>query len=168
MSILRSRTVSGLAVMGVLTFAALAAVLISANAERAAANPPEIAIYTIDSQQVMEAHPAFQEAVQQYQQRMMEFQQELQEADEEHQMLLQQQMQQRMQEVGAELQQEAFDTMRADVQKIADEQGYDYVIDSNVMIVGGEDITDEVLEKIAAEAPEVEEEPELPEMPIAP
>ncbi len=75
-------------------------------------------------------------------------QEKLQGMKEEEQMIAQQQMQQQMQQRGEELQKQALEEMRKDLQKIADEKGYDYVFDANSLIVGGQDVTDEVVKEM--------------------
>jgi Skp family chaperone for outer membrane proteins len=56
----------------------------------------------------------------------------------------QQQFQQRAQK----LQRDALDELRRDIQKIASDKGYTYVMDSNVLLAGGEDVTEEVMKEI--------------------
>ncbi len=167
MSILNTRKVSGVTAAAILIAGVAAAFFIATISERAVASPGDMQIFTMDTQRVMEAHPAFLEAVEEYQQMIEEFQGRLEEAGEEEQMFLQQIMQQQLQQQGAELQQRAFDRMQEDVRKFAEEKGYGYVIDSNVMIVGGTEITDEVLESIGVEAAEPDM-PDLPELPALP
>jgi len=118
--------------------------------------------YTIDSQAVMEVHPAFQDAMQEYQEQIQQMQQQLQEADEQQRAMMQQMMQQQMQQLGTELQEEAFSAMQNDIQELAEEKGYGTILDGNVVIVGGEDITNEVIDALDIEVPEPEE-PVMPE-----
>ncbi len=129
--------------------------------------------YTVDSQSIMEVHPAFQEAMQEYQQEIQQMQQQLQQADEAQRQMMGQMMQQQLQRRGAELQEEAFDKMRQDIQRIADEKGYSPVFDINVVLVGGRDITDEIMDEMDIEEPgaEMPQQPpqEMPEeMPVMP
>jgi Skp family chaperone for outer membrane proteins len=41
--------------------------------------------------------------------------------------------------------------MRKDVKKIAEKKGFNYVMDTNVLIVGGKDITEDVLSELKKE-----------------
>ena len=105
-------------------------------------------IVSVDTARIMERHPAFVEAQQTFQGEMQQMQQQLQGMGEEEQMMAQQMMQQQLQQRGQELQQEAMDKVRDDIATIAGEKGYEYVVDSNALLVGGKDITEEVMAEI--------------------
>ncbi len=123
-------------------------------------NAAGIRIVSIDTRRVFEAHPAFKEAMEKFQAQIQEMQKKIEEADEESKGEMQQMMQQQLQQLGMELQEEAFNRMRVDVQKIAKEKKYGYVIDSNMLISGGSDITEEILasfEKMAKKEPAPEQ-----------
>ncbi len=109
------------------------------------ASAGEIKIVSMDTYRVFREHPAFKEAMAKFQKQVQEMQKKVDKADEKSKATAQQMMQIEMQQLGMQLQEEAFSKMRADVQKIAKKKGYDYVIDSNMLIVGGEDITEEIL-----------------------
>ena len=117
-------------------------------------------IVSVDTARIMERHPAFVEAQQTFQGEMQQMQQQLQGMGEEEQMMAQQMMQQQLQQRGQELQQDAMDKVRDDIATIAGEKGYEYVVDSNALLVGGKDITEEVMAEIDLE----EEGVEPPEM----
>jgi len=101
-------------------------------------------IVSIDTAKLLQAHPAFSEAQAQLEAEVREYQQRLDGMSEEEQMMAQHHLQQR----SIELQQQALDALREDIRQIARQQGYDYVIDSNALIVGGQDVTEEMLNKI--------------------
>ncbi len=130
-----------------LVLASIAAVcLIAATATTGAAE--SVQIVSIDTNRILQQHPAFQEAQQAFQGEMQQLEQQLQEMGEEEQMMAQQMMQQQLQQRGQELQMEAMDKVRDDIRRIAEEKGYSYVVDTNALIVGGKDITDEVMEEM--------------------
>ena len=156
MRTLKDRTIYGLTAMFIAVLGVVAAFYLLPNARRAIASPPELQIYTMDTQAVMEAHPAFLEAVEEYRARIEEMEERLAEVGDEERMFVQQMMQQQIQQIGAELQERAFDKMQEDIEDFAAEKGYAFIIDRNVMIVGGRDITEEALEAIGADAPEID------------
>ncbi|MBN1445249.1 MAG: OmpH family outer membrane protein [Candidatus Omnitrophica bacterium] len=108
-------------------------------------NGAEIQIVSVDTNRVFESHPAFKEAMEKFQIQLQDMKKKIDEAEEGSKEMVQQVMQQQMQQLGMQLQEEAFEKMRADVTKLAKEKKYDYVVDNNVIIVGGKDITEEVL-----------------------
>ena len=166
MSILKCKAVSKLTMfIFVSLVAAVALIALTVQDTAVAGNNSQKEFYTMDTQKVLEAHPAFQEAIQEYQTKMQEFQQQIMEMDEQEQAMMQQVMQQQMQQLGTQLQEQAFDAMQKDVQDAADKLGYDFIFDSNVLIVGGTDITDTILNEIADndETPPVEPEPDIEE-----
>jgi Skp family chaperone for outer membrane proteins len=119
----------------------------------------ETKIVSMDTHRVFGEHPAFREAMGKFQKQVQEMQKKVDEADEESKATAQQMMQMEMQQLGMQLQEEAFSKMKADVQKIAKEKGYDYVVDSNMLIVGGEDITEEILASFPKPEMEKKESP---------
>lgn len=117
----------------------------------------EIKIVSIDTQRVFGEHPAFQEAMAKFQAQIQEVQKKIEEMKEEEKGAAQQMFQYQMQQVGMELQKEAFSKMKADVQKFAKKKGYTYVIDSNMLIAGGTDVTEEVIASFPKVEPKKEE-----------
>ncbi len=97
---------------------------------------------------IIEVHPAFLKAQEEFGTEIQGMQEELQGMSEEEQIVAQQQMQQEMQQKGEQLQEKALEEMKKDLRKIADEKGYDYIFDANSLIVGGRDVTDEILEAL--------------------
>lgn len=141
-----------------ITFAALLCLFI-AGSFAAAGSAAEIKIVSIDTQRVFGEHPAFKEAMGKFQAQIQEMQKKIEEMDEESKGAAQQMMQHQMQQLGMQLQEEAFGKMKADVQKIAKKKGYDYVVDVNMLIVGGKDVTEEVL----ASFPKPEQKKDAPD-----
>lgn len=111
-----------------------------------AADEGKMEIVSINTNRILEKHPAFKEAQKTFQGEMQEMEQQLQGMGQEEQMMAQQMMQQQLQQRGQELQQNAVDAVRKDIAKIAGEKGYQYVIDANALIVGGKDVTEEIME----------------------
>lgn len=126
------------------------------------ASAENLNIVSIDTSRIMERHPAFVDAQQTFQGEMQQMEQQLEGMGEEEQMMAQQMMQQQLQQRGQELQQEAMDKVREDIARIAREKGYEYVVDSNALLVGGEDITEEVMAEIDLEDEGVQQ-PEMME-----
>jgi outer membrane protein len=125
--------------------------LIAAGAVYANAENEKMEIVSIDTARILEIHPAFVDAQQTFQNEMQEMENQLMEMGEEEQMMAQQMMQQRLQARGQELQQQAMSEVKADIEKVAKEKGYRYVVDSNALLVGGKDITEEVIEAMDIE-----------------
>ncbi len=119
--------------------------LLAAGMVATVCNAAEIKIVSVDTNRVFESHPAFKEAMEKFQTQLQDMKKKIDEAEEGSKEMVQQVMQQQMQQLGMQLQEEAFEKMRADVTKLAKEKKYDYVVDNNVLIVGGKDITEEVL-----------------------
>jgi len=114
----------------------------------------EVKIAAIDTGKILLAHPAFQKAMDKYQTEVQSMQQKISEMKEEEQMSARQMLQSQMQELGMKLETEAFSEMRKDVKKIAEKSGFKYVMDINVLIVGGQDITKNVLSELKKAAEE--------------
>lgn len=108
-------------------------------------------IVTVDTNQIVQKHPAFIEAQQTLQGEAQKMRQDMEGKSEQEQQAAQQQMQQQLQQRSQQLQQEALDKVRKDIQEIADEKGWDVVMDVNALLSGGEDVTDEVIEAIEGE-----------------
>ena len=104
-----------------------------------------VEIVSVDTNRILEKHPAFLSAQQTFQGEMRQMEQQLQGMGQEEQMMAQQMMQQQLQQRGQQLQQEALDAVRKDIARIAEEQGYTYVVDVNALIAGGKEITEEVM-----------------------
>ncbi len=159
------KRVRGLALIAVLS-------LFVAGFFAGAGDAAEIKIVSIDTQRVFAEHPAFHEAMAKFQTQMQDIQKKIEEMKEEEKATAQQIYQYQMQQLGMQLQEEAFSKMKADVQKFAKKKRYTYVVDSNMLIVGGKDITEEVLASFPKPEPKKEEAvtpvPEKEEYPATP
>jgi|SRR5690554_3470217 len=117
-----------------------------------AAEKPTIASVNLDK--IIKVHPAFAEANQKYQALVMELQEDLknklESSSEEEAMALQSQAQNSLQQKAMELQNEAIEQIKLDIQSIADEKGYDYIVVENMLFAGGpvEDATEKFLEAL--------------------
>jgi len=109
----------------------------------------DIKIASIDTSKILMAHPAFQKAMEKYQAELKTIQEKIKEMDENEQATAQYAMQCQMQELGMQLESEAFSEMRKDVKLMAEKRGFKFVIDTNVLIVGGHDITEYVLSELS-------------------
>ena len=107
-------------------------------------------IVTVNINQLMEKHPAFDEARQTLQREARELKKQVEGKSQQAQQGAQQQFQQR----SRELQAQAVDKIREDIQKIAKQKGYKYVMDANALLAGGEDVTEEILQAITEKAEE--------------
>ena len=119
----------------------------------------KVSIVTIRTNEILRNYPPFLEAQQEFQAEQQAMQQRLQEMDEDERQMGQQIIQQQLQQTGARLEEEATQKLEADISQIAEEKGYDYVLDNNVMFAGAKDVTDEILEGLDIE----EETPVQPE-----
>lgn len=136
----------------ILGFCLIAACLTMATTSTASAGDAEnLKIVTVNTNQIVKNHPAFINAQQTLQGEAQEMRQEMQGKEKQEQRAAQQQMQQKLQQRSRELQQDALEKVRQDIQEIADENGWDYVMDANVLLAGGEDVTEEVMKEIGEE-----------------
>jgi len=101
-------------------------------------------IVTVNTKQIIRQHPAFIKAQQTLQREAQQIRQQMKGKGQQEQQAAQQQLQQR----ARELREEALNEVRKDIQKIADDKGYKYVMDANVLLAGGEDVTDEIMQEI--------------------
>ena len=130
----------------------------------------ELSIASVDIEKVVNAHPAMREAIDSFQKEISDRQKQLDKMKEEEKLKQQQKMQQEISQLAVRLQQEAMDKVTKDIEKIAKRKGYTYVMDKNAILVGGKDITDEILsvlkqqEKTEAEQKKVD----VSEMPMIP
>ncbi|MCK8825300.1 OmpH family outer membrane protein [Fuchsiella alkaliacetigena] len=111
-----------------------------------AAESTKIVYVNIES--VFEAHPATQEAREKLQLEVQKMREELGDLDPGESQMMQQQFEQELQELQNQLMEEAFAELRADIQQIADEKGYDYIVGDNMLLAGGEDVTEEILAEL--------------------
>ncbi|MFO8112334.1 MAG: OmpH family outer membrane protein [Desulfosalsimonadaceae bacterium] len=116
-----------------------------------AGDAEKVEIVSVDTNRILEKHPAFREAQDTFRGEMQEMEEQLEGMGQEEQQMAQQMMQQQLQQRGQELQQVAVDEVRKDIARIAKEKGYTYVVDVNALIAGGKEITEEVMEAMDIE-----------------
>ncbi len=102
-------------------------------------------IYSADIDKIMSEHPALQEAMDNFQKELMTMQKKLDELEGEEKRKEQQKMQQQIQQIAIRMQNEATNKVMEDVRSIAKQKGYAYIVDKKSLIVGGKDVTDEIL-----------------------
>jgi len=130
----------------------------------------ELSIASVDIEKVINAHPAMREAIASFQKEVSDMQKQLDKMKEEEKIKQQQVMQQEISRIAMRLQNEAMDKVLKDVEKVARKKGYKYVMDKGAILVGGKDITDEILavlkqqEKTETEQKKVD----VSEMPMIP
>lgn len=106
-------------------------------------------IASVDMDKVVGAHPVMQELVVNFQKEISGIQEQFDKMKEEEKIKNQQKIQQEISEMALRLQKEALDKVAQDIKRIAKSKGYNYVLDKNAVIVGGKDITDEILAVIS-------------------
>lgn len=106
--------------------------------------PYHLEIYTVDMQKIFEAHPAAREAVEKLQAEQRKMQLRVNNTDQEDLQSARQELQQQRNRFLSE----AMSQVRDDVERIAEEAGYEYVVDESVLLVGGRDVTEEVMGRI--------------------
>lgn len=112
----------------------------------------EVKIVSIDTGKVFESHPAFIEAMNAFQMQMGEAQKQIDGIEnEEEKTSVQMHIQQQMRALAAQMQDSAFKKMKEDIQKFAKKKGYTYIVDSNALIAGGKDVTEELIKSFKTE-----------------
>ncbi len=124
-------------------------------------------IVSADMDKIMSQHPAFKEAMLQLQSELQSMNTKLSKLEGEAKASQQQEMRKQIQQLAFKLQEEAMAKVMEDVRNIAKSKGYDYIFDSKSLLVGGKDITDEILSTLVP----VKEKPEdetsvLPMIPV--
>jgi outer membrane protein len=126
-------------------------------------------IFIVDTDRIIRNHPVLQEARNNFQEQLMEMQRKLEEMEEgEEKTKEQQNMQQQIQQSAMNMQNEAIEKAMADIRSIAEEKGYALVLDKNSIIVGGKDVTEEILSAVENEETPVKREIDSPVMPMTP
>lgn len=140
---------------GIVVFVLLVAFLVIGALSITAAEKPVVASVNLD--RIAQAHPAFAEVVQIYQNEIAQLQKEMEEKmeglDEEEAIQLQMEIEEQLQQRAIELQNEAIDSIQNDIQRIASEKGYDYIVAEDMLLAGGpvKDVTDEFLAEIESQ-----------------
>lgn len=106
----------------------------------------KVVIVSIEMDKILEAHPAFKNAKEKFGTELEGMKKDLEKMDKNKQAESQLKMQQQLQQRGEQLQKEAVATVRQDIVKLAAQKGWDYVVDSNALLAGGRNVTDEVVQ----------------------
>lgn len=127
---------------------ALVAGLLMTMAVTAGAQGFSVAV--VDTQEIFKVHPSFGEVQEELQEKQNEMRAELEELEEEEAKARQQDMQRELQKLQQELVAEAVKEVNEEVGNMANELGYDVVINLGGIIsgeeeLGAEDITEEIL-----------------------
>lgn len=99
-------------------------------------------IVTVDINRIMVQHPSLVEAQETLQREAQQMQRQAGKSGQADQ----QKIRQRLQERSQELQLDALAEVRNEIEKIAAEKGYTYVMEKNALLAGGRDVTDEFME----------------------
>lgn len=105
-------------------------------------------IFSADMDRVMGAHPALREAMVSFQGEIKGMQDRLSKLEGEAKQKEQQKMNMQIQQLAVTMQNEAVGKIMEDVRSVAKRRGYDYIIDSKSLLVGGKDVTEEILAAI--------------------
>lgn len=105
-------------------------------------------IFSADMDRIMGTHPALQEAMMNFQEEIRLMQGRLDKLEGEAKQKEQQKMQQEIQQIAVRMQNEAVNKIMEDIRSIAKSKGYDYILDSKSLIVGGKDVTEEILNAV--------------------
>ncbi|MDD3726265.1 MAG: OmpH family outer membrane protein [Candidatus Ratteibacteria bacterium] len=126
-------------------------------------------IASVDMNKIMNSHPAMQEAMASFEKEVSNLQQQVNKMNDEEKAKQQQKIQQEITQIAMKLQQEVMDKVVKDIEMVAKKKGYSYVIDRSAIIVGGKDITDEILGAVTQKKEEKEKEKlDVSEMPMIP
>jgi Skp family chaperone for outer membrane proteins len=126
-------------------------------------------IFSADTDKIMNEHPALQEAMEKFQAELIAMQKKLDEMEGEEKAKEQQRIQQQVQQIAMRMQKEAVDKVMQDIRTVAKKKGYDYIVDSKSLIVGGKDVTEEILSSFKSEEKKTAEEEVDPSvMPMIP
>jgi len=127
-------------------------------------------IASVDMERIVNAHPAMKEAITSFQKEISDRQKELNKMKGEEKVKEQQKMQQEISQIAMRLQDEAMDKIKKDVEQVARKKGYTFVLEKNSIIVGGKDITEDVLAVLKQRAQNESEQKktDVSEMPMIP
>lgn len=118
----------------------------------------------INLQQVVQHHPGAVEYQAELQEEMMSLQQEFEELmgdldpeqDEEEMMQIQQQFQQQASMIEQRAEQGLLEVIEPDLEAFREEEGYDLILSDRAVLSGAEDVTEEFIEFVNGEEPELE------------
>ncbi|MBN1445405.1 MAG: OmpH family outer membrane protein [Candidatus Omnitrophica bacterium] len=163
-NILKNKSVKDMVIAGVVVFAVMIGVAIGVNMLFGSSAK----IATADMEKVMNVHPAFKEAMTSFQKEITAMQERLEKMTGEEREKEQQKMSQMIQQIGLRLQEEALAIVTEDLETVAKRKGYAYVVDKSVLIAGGKDITEDVLNFLKNQEIKAEEGKDASEMPMIP
>lgn len=107
-------------------------------------------IGTVNLQVVFDNHPGLPGAQQDFQNSVADLQDELQQLDEEAQQQALPDYQQRVQEMEMEIQETLMIDIESAIQDVAEDLNLEVVVEENAVLFGGVDVTEEVIEALAA------------------
>jgi len=125
-------------------------------------------IASADMEKVMSSHPAFKDAMTSFQKEIKAMQDRLEKMTDEEKAKEQQKMSQMIQQIGLRLQEEALARVSGDIKAVAKRKGYAYVVDRNVLLSGGKDITEDILNYLKNQETQAEEGKDASKMPMIP
>jgi len=99
----------------------------------------------VDMERVMSQHPAVNEAMASLQKEISDRQKKLEGLSSKEKIEKQKEMQKEINNIILGLQMEIFNKVKKDIEEVAKREGYSCVFDKNVIISGGKDITEEVI-----------------------
>jgi len=122
----------------------------------------------VDMEKVMSQHPAMNEAMASLQKEIMDRQRKLEVLSGKEKIERQREMQQEINQIIFGLQLEVFNKVKKDIEEVAKREGYSYVFDKNVVISGGKDITDQVInfKKVKSVMPKKEKNSDIDFIPV--
>lgn len=114
-----------------------------------------MSVAVVNTQEVFRLHPSFQEVQQELQDRQKEMSAELEELEGEEAEAKQQEMQQELQELQQELVGQAIQEVEEEIGNMANELGFDVVLNPDGIILGEEELgAEDITEEIIAEMEE--------------
>lgn len=161
---LKNKSVKDLVIAGVVVFAVMIGVAIGVNMLFGSSAK----IASADMEKVMGAHPAFKDAMTSFQKEITAMQDRLEKMTDEEKAKEQQKMSQMIQQIGLRLQEEALNKVSSDIETVAKRKGYSYVVEKNVLLAGGKDITEDVLTFLKNQETKSEEGKDASKMPMIP
>lgn len=113
----------------------------------------EMSVAVVDTQEIFRVHPSFMDVQQELQEKQNEMREELEGLGEEEAKEKEQEMQRELQELQQELVSKAVEEVNEDVGNMAEELGFDVVLNPEGIIrgeekLGAENITEDVLAKV--------------------
>ncbi len=162
LKVLKDKNVLGIFVCGIIVVLVLVFCILMTFKSR-------VNIASVDLSKIINEHPAMEEAMKNFQKELDNQQKKYDKLKDEEKAKEQQKIQQEMTQLAIQMQQNVVKTAIGDVERIAKKNGYNYVIDKNALIVGGKDITDEVLKELKQNKQEkVQNKENTSDIPIIP